>query len=153
MKTCEECGDEYEENLQHCPHCAMVKLEAKTDREIRLLRDILISIGILVLAVILAAGLYMYTNRRAPTRSPSSIAASFAAIRTAPSPSSDASAWAPVNGEAIVTLTVHRNEMGGSARASDAAHGVARIILGSVPAASSVAVFDGDGSLIGRYQR
>ena len=153
MKTCEKCGGEYDEHLQQCPHCAVVKLEAETEREIRLLRDVLIAIGILVAAVILGAGLYFYTARQAPGRSASTAATSPYMTRTAPSSTADATKWTPVNNEVIVTLTVHKNEMGSSAHAAETAQGLARIVLASVPGASSVAVFDGDKSLIGRYQR
>ena len=127
--------------------------EVEAQRELRLLRYLVVATEIIVLVFILCVGLLTYKSWHTtlrPTSSP--IAQTAPSSGPAPSSGSD-DRWIPVHGEVILTLSLPKSEMVSSANASQKAHGLARTTLDAIPTASSVAVFDGMGSLIGRYRR
>ena len=146
MARCEECDREYEGDLRHCPYCSIARLEAEARRDVRVLRSLIVATTLLVVAFLLGVGLLACTNKQptSQTTSPS------AGAVTKPEPKTDGDRWMPVDGEVILTLTMPESEMVGSAKS---AHGMARTVLAAIPTASSVAVFDGNSSLIGRYRR
>ena len=149
MTTCESCGGEYRQELRHCPHCAVVRLEAEARRDVTLLRHGLIAIVIVAFAFILLAGQLTYAAQRvtSPAYAPS------ASAPAAPAARSNEGRWLPVNGEVILTLSLPKSEMASRESASARAHQLAHTVLDSIRTASSVAVFDGNSSLICRCQR
>jgi len=149
MTTCESCGGEYQQGLQHCPHCAVVRLEAEARRDVTLLRHALIGIVIVALAFILLASQLTYATQRvtSPAYSPRASVLNVSAAR------SNDGRWLPVNGEVILTLSLPKSEMANRASASARADQLAHTVLDSIRTASSVAVYDGNSSLICRCRR
>jgi len=151
MTQCEECGGDYPQSLEDCPHCAVVRLAEEAKRDVMLLRGSVIVAEILIVAFVLLAGQIAFASQHgAGTKR---VTATAVASTAASDPYLKSDRWVPVDGEVLLTLTLPKSEMGGGAQAWIRARGLARNVLDCVPAATSVAVFDGNASLIGRYQR
>ncbi len=123
--------------------------EVVLQRQIRLLRGLVIAVEVLVVVFVICAGLLTFWSWNTMSRRTTVITVS----QPTANAEADVDRWLPVDGEVILTLTLPKSEIVPSGSASRKAKELARTTLAAIPTASSVAVFDGNSSLIARYRR
>lgn len=154
QKRCALCGQYYDADYDGCPHCArgVVAPPAAPASKPKSNNGVVGLVAILI-PLMLCGLLWTCSSSSAPKDDPALAERVQQTLNSTGGGPAIHHVTAEDNGRVIVTLTVRKEDLGGSVLANDAGKSVANVVFMGVPEVKEVSVFDANSSMIDIYSR